>query len=355
MKEEMKFYLLAEKSGWNLQKYAIDYGKSLKETENYRTLANNINNAKDHLSFKARGLIESFDRLQFYTLNIKDCFILESSFDYLLLHSYPEYYINPLAIDPNYHGEINSIGELIFDFDGEDLTLNEIILDDTKSQEYKMERIEPQLEYYLSDMIKIADASIVDLKKQAINKTNFMSITFNILEILFFIFANVFLFVTWINPFEIFFDHFYNPVLTHVLTYLAYMYPLIIFLYDLSFIAFHIYRANVSESYNYAKRFLQKNTEKLFEDIGKRKEELKNYIEGAIYAKISLKNDIKDFSCLSESYVDLKAVMDYDKIKDRKLYRVLNALRFSLTTIAALSFVIFCIVYIIALVFKVSI
>ena len=65
MKEEMKFYLLAEESGWNLQKYATDYGKTLKETKNYQLLVNNINSAKEHLSFKAKGLIESFDRLQF--------------------------------------------------------------------------------------------------------------------------------------------------------------------------------------------------------------------------------------------------------------------------------------------------
>ncbi len=355
MKEEMKFYLLAEESGWNLQKYATDYGKTLKETENYQLLVNNINSAKEHLSFKAKGLIESFDRLQFYTLNIKDCFILESSFDYLLLHSFPEYYINPLAIDPNYKGDINSIGDLIINFDGKDTTLNEIILDETKSKEYKMERIEPQLDYYLSDMNKIADVSIANLKKKAITKKNFLSIFSYVSEILFFILANIFLFITWINPFEIFFNHFYQPTLTHALTYLAYMYPIIILLYDISFIAFHIYRANVSEAYNYAKRFLQKNTEKLFDDINKRKEELKNYIEGAIYAKISLKNDIKDFSCLSESYVDLKAVVDYEKIKNKKLYVFLNGLRFSMTTITGISFVIFLIIYIIAVVFQVAI
>ena len=354
MNEEMKFYLLAEESGWNMQEHALNFGQKLKDSDNYKKLVQHVDEAKEHLSYKAKGIIDSFQRLDFYTMTIKDCFLLETSFDYLYLHSFPEYYLNPLAVHPNYQGEVNSIGDLIIDFDGEDKTINEIILDESKSKEYKMARIDPRLDYYLSDMTKIADTSIKNLKKEAITKKHFKSNIFSIAEIIFFILVNVFMFFTWIYPFTIFFDHFYKPVYTHALTYLAYMYPMLVLLFDIIFVAFHVYKANINEAYNYAKRFLKRNPDKLFDDIAKRKEELKNYIEGAIYAKISLKNDIHDFSCLSEAYVDLKAVADNEKIKNRTSYKVLNALRYSTITLTGIGFVIFLIIYIIAVVFQVS-
>lgn len=355
MKEEMKFYLLAEESGWNLSPQAFKYGQELKSSDQYEKLKENVERAKDHLSHKARGLVDSFSHLNFYTSTIKDCFILESSFDHLYLHSFPEYYLNPLAVSPNYKGEITTIGELIFEFDGQDRALNDIILDEKESLEYKMERIEPRLEYYLSDMTRIAEESIKELEKNTISKNTVKGLLVPLLEIVFFILVHVFLFFTWINPFPIFFDHVYDPTPYHALTYLVYLYPLLVLIYDLSFIAFHIYRANINESYNYAKRFLKRSPEALLERITKRKEDLENYIRGAIYASIPLTNDISDFSCLSESYVDLKAIQDVQKYKNKKSYRFLRSSLYATTTITMIASLIFFIIYLVAFIFQVSI
>ncbi len=355
MKAQLRFYLLAEESGWNCTNQALNFGQKLKNSEEYKLLCNNVEEAKKHLSHKAKGVIDSFDRLDFYTVTVEDCFLLETSFDYLLLHSFPQFYLNPLAVDPNYEGEVNSIGDLFFDIDSKNMTLNDIILDEERSLEYKIKQIEPRLDYYVSDMKKITTASIKALKKNEMLKNKIGDNIRSAIEIIFFFIVNSFLVFTWINPFELFFNHFYNPVSYHALTYLAFLFPILVLLFDVIFIMFHTYKANITEAYNYAKRFLKKNESDVYDGIDKMKNILMNYIEGAIYAKIKLQNDIRDFSCLSQSYVNIRALLDYQVLKDKRSYKILHGLWASMTTIMVIAFVVFLIIYIIAIVLQVNI
>ena len=106
MDGKMKFYLLAELSGWNCQAYLKDERKKVQESESLSILKDNVRKAKGHLSGKAREVVRSYENLRIDPKTIYQAFLIENSIDYLALHSFPEYYINPLAIDPDYEGEI---------------------------------------------------------------------------------------------------------------------------------------------------------------------------------------------------------------------------------------------------------
>ena len=114
------------------------------------------------------------------------------------------------------------------------------------------------------------------------------------------------------------------------------MYFLILFLYDFFFLLFHSYRSRIYEPYNYARRFLKKNQEKLFQDIQDEKDKLYAYISLAITNHVTLKNDIKDFSKLSSSYIDFKSVNEVSAKANGRFYKIRHTLKNSFATLAGI-------------------
>ncbi|MFA6862192.1 MAG: hypothetical protein WCR56_07495 [Bacilli bacterium] len=353
----LKFYLLAEESGWNCSSYAFEYGPKIKDSQSYKILQSNLPEIRKSISGRANDIVVKSDSLRFDPKSVADCFILENKVNYLALHSFPEYYLNPLTIDPNYNGEVKSLGDLVFDYQGQECTLNDIILNDKDSLEIKKAEVNQQLEYFLSDANTLVYSSLAIVKKNAFssqkNKKN--QIIGTILEILLFISLNVFFAVMCIYPFPTFRLFLYYPDPSRVMTYLWYLYPILLFLFDLAFIVFHSYRAKISEPYNYAVRFLRKNSAKVFDDLRNGKEKIFDYIAGAINNRLVLKNDIKDFSKLSSSYIDFKAVINVSSLKEKRPYKVLRSLNVSFGTLAAVMGAISLIVFILGIAFNVAI
>lgn len=138
------------------------------------------------------------------------------------------------------------------------------------------------------------------------------------------------------------------------MTYVIYLFPFALFVYDVFFILFHSYRAKISEPYNYARRFLQKNSEKVFDDIQRQAESLSDYICGAINNRLLLQNDIKDFSKLSTSYVDFKKVLNVSSLMEGKTYKMLKSLKNIFSTISWVITMITFIIYMISATFRVG-
>ena len=356
MNDEMKFYLLAELSGWNCHTSVKDEKKRIQESESYRLLKENVHKARRHLSGKAREIVRGYETLKIDPKTVYQAFLVENTIDYLCLHSFPEYYLNPFAVDPDYNGEISSLGELIFECAGEEKPLNEIILDDNVSSRIKKEAVAYRLDAYLSDMENIVKHSIEQAKKEAFHpKRDTISAVLRFCEGAFFVLANVFLAFIFIRPFDIFFSFLYRPDPTRLMTYVLYLYPAFVFLYDVVFVLFQSYRARLRESFEYARRFLSKNADSVYESIRDTKERLYDYICGAINNRIELAGDIKDFSRLKDSYIDLRAVLLYGNLKKRRSYRFLRGLLIALTTITLFLFVFSFLVYLLGSLFEVAI
>ena len=356
MEDKLKFYLLAEESGWDCSTYAYEYSKKLTNSKAYKVLTVNILSMRNILGDKPKEIVDAFDNLDFEPRTLKDVFVVENTLNYLALHSFPEFYLNPLSINPNYSGDVSSIGDLMFNIYGKEMPLNEIITNDEIPLDIKKEEINDQLDYYLNDMNKLVVYSMQTLKRRAFaSKDDRKDLPFIFLEAFGFSAINFLLLFFFTYPNLWFRECLYVMDPSKSLTYLGILSPLLVFFYDFTFIFFHAYKSRISEPYNYARRFTRENTESIFKDIKQRKEELFDYICGAINNKITLSNDIKDFSKLSSSYIDFDKVLNVEKLKKKKGYIVLHSLVFVSATLAATVMLVTLIIYLISLSLKAAI
>lgn len=355
MENSLRFALLSELSG-NREYLAVkDYSKVLKASKAYQVLGYNVEEAKKHRSAKAQALVYSYQKISLEPNTVKDAFIMETALNYLALHSYPEYYLNPLAIDPTYHGEISTIGELVIDYKGKEASLNSIILDSHDSMMTKELEVDAYLNDCLSDMNGIVGETLTKLHKRAFQEEqthkDIVSMAFSSL---FFVLTNLALLFLLCYPFSPFLALFQSRDPGKVMTYVAYLYPLITLLYDFFFVFYHSYKANLSEPYNFARRFSKKNSSSIYQDVLYGKEQLKAYLFTAIETRTPLSNDLTEFSKLSSSSIDFEAIQKVEEQKKSRLFRFLTQMSFSLTilelTIAVVSFL----VYVLGLVFKVA-
>ncbi len=336
MDNELKFYLLAEKSGWNCSTYAFDYRRKLSSLSSYQILSYNVIEAKRHLSGKAKEVVKEYESIKLEPRTLEECFIIETKLNYLCLHSFPEYYINPLSVNPNYKGEINSIGDLIINIQGQDMSINEMIESDRFTPDMKKESVKDAIDDYASDMNVLVSNSIEAIQEGTRKRTKKFRALTQYMEILLFIIMNFFLFFTVLYPQNNYWECFYNPRPNYVLTYVSYVLPISILAYDFFFSIYHSINARIEESYHYAKRFLKYHSEKIYDDILYESEKLYDYLSGAINRHITLKNDILDFSRLSNSYIDFEELSKVDSAKKKKGYKAIRTLNYIFTTIAFL-------------------
>ena len=337
MNPKRYFYLLAEEGGWDCSSYAFSYRDQIVNSSAYRILQINVLECRKYPTSSAKRIAKDFDNLYLEPLTVKDTFVLERQINYLALHSFPAFYLNPLAIDPNYNGEVSSIGDLRFTLEGKERTLNEIILDKNSTIDRKKHDVNNKLEFFLKDRNGLVLESISQLKKQTSSdkkerKRRIRRISdfvycaiLNLLQLFFFLYPN-----------EIFRRGILTPTKSNPFAYIGWMYFLILFLYDFCFLLFHSYRSRIYEPYNYARRFLKKNQEKLFQDIQDEKDKLYAYISLAITNHVTLKNDIKDFSKLSSSYIDFKSVNEVSAKANGRFYKIRHTLKNSFATLAGI-------------------
>lgn len=330
MEENMTFFLLAEIASQNVSTKTKKLDPDFKSSSSYHILTYNMDDVRKHASGKAKALIYAYENINLNPKSIQDYFIMQTALDYLALHSYPEYYLNPFAIDPNYDGEVNSIGNLVIDYQGKDKTINEIILDEHDSLVIKKKEVNHYLEYYLSDMNSIIKESMESVTaRKLIEEANTKKRVLETLNSLFFILVNVLLLLLILVNFNNIRSTFLHLDFMKFTTYGIIFYPLATAIYDIFYSLYHSYKASVEEPYRYAIRFLRKNPDAVQKDVREQKEKLYDYICGAINNRIVLKNDIKDFTKLSSSYIDFKAVMEVNKKEKSHLYRTLKNLAWS--------------------------
>ncbi|MFA6624374.1 MAG: hypothetical protein WCS80_01245, partial [Bacilli bacterium] len=176
-----------------------------------------------------------------------------------------------------------------------------------------------------------------------------------VFEIISLSFMTVLMITIFTYHFPILDRYIFFPDFTKAMTYVVYLFPILYFLFAISTSVYHSYKAKISEPYNYASRFLKKNKSSIYDDIKSGKEKLYNYVSNAIDNKIVLVDDIKDFSKLSSSYIDFKAVLEVDSIKKKPTYRILSSLNGIFLTLSLVMSFISLIIFILGLAFNVSI
>ena len=126
------------------------------------------------------------------------------------------------------------------------------------------------------------------------------------------------------------------------------------YVFDIVFVLFQSYRARLRESFDYARRFLAKNADTIYETIRETRDDLYDYICGAINNRMALLGDIKDFSRLKDAYIDLRSVLLFDNLKKKRTYLLSKGLLLMMTTIAVIAFAFSFIVYLLGAIFGVA-
>lgn len=358
MDNTLKFYLLAEQGGWDTSAYAFKYRSTYPQSKAYQILSYNTIEAKHHISGPAKEIVHAFETLKIEPRSLADAFILETKLNYLALHSFPEYYLNPLAIDPNYNGEISTLGSLMLEVKGKDMSINDMILDEEITLEEKKEAADIKVNQYLEDMNQIVNSSIKSIRRSAFSKSNQDSdkrtLVFDFFSVFLLVLSDFFFAFSLLYPINQFWQEFYTASPGKFMSYLVYFYPVTLFLYNLFYALFHCYKAKISEPYNYARRFLKRNPEKVLDDIKYQADKLYDYLCGAINNRILLQNDIRDFSKLSSSYVDFNKVLNVSTLKEQKPYQVLHTLNNIFATISWVVNILTIIIYIFATALQIS-
>lgn len=354
MDNELKFYLLAETTGWNASTYAYDYRSKLTTSDAYRILSYNILEVKHHLNTEAKKIVEEYSSLKLEPINLRDAFIVQTRVNYLALHSFPEYYLNPLSISPTYSGDVTSIGELMIENENIEMSINDLIFDETITIDRKKEIVQEKVLFYLDEMNQLVYDSTKITTNKAFkndNKNNAFQLVRDIASQMTFFLSNVFLFFTLICPSIPYWNAFYTLQRDSFLTYISLIFQIMVLLNDIIYIIFHSYKGRISEPFNYAKRFLKKRTKTVLDDIKETADDLYDYIVGAILNKFRLENDIKNFSKLSTSYVDLTEVINVSNLKEKKPYKVLNNLSTAFITITGIILIVTFFSYIFSFIF----
>lgn len=339
MKSELNYYLLSEYTGWSCIEYAYTFRSDLFSSEAYAILNANIIEAKKHFSQKAKDLLKETKALNLEPKSVKEYYLTDIKINYLALNSYPEFYLNPLLIDPDYNGSITTIGDLIFKVDDENYTLNELIIDEDIDDEKKLNAIEQQLNYYQADMSNMTTDTIISIENRAkenkeIKKDN----RHQVYSVLILLISTFLLFFIYIYPFNSFRDAMYKLDLTKVSSVLGLLTPILYVLYLGFYLAYHAIRSRKNEHYNYAKRFLKRNSDSIYSDIQKARDELFEYIKLAIESKIELENDITKFSKLSSSYIDFKKLRN-ESNKNSTVYNLFHILSNIFTVVFIIIFI----------------
>lgn len=353
MKDELRFKLFSEIVSNDERSSIKNYDAILKGSEAYKILSYNIIDARKSRTRKAKALVYSFDNLTFKPKDVKDAFKLEIMLNYLALHSFPEYYLNPLAISPNYQGEVNSIGDLYIDYVKGDRTINSIIESDEETLGEKKEQIKKYIQYCKDDMATIIQESIDTIQKSLFHKSD-KKIVFlqEYFESFLFICFNFFLLFFLIYPFSDFQNLYLYFRPDKISGYIAWIYPIFTFVYDVVFMLFHSYKAKIMEPFNFAKRFLKRSEFKIYQDVEQKGNALYDYIYGAVKNHIQLKNDILEFSMLSTSYIDYEAILEAEEKKKSKSFVILRSLLFSISILEFFFLTLILFVYFFDLVFS---
>ena len=167
MREEDKVLLLAEILGVDTSKYIEKYIEELRSSTVFLSLCQNVRIARNIGSYKAQILIDEFESIDFSNIkSLKDYFILLSKINYLFYTSLESDYINPFF----YNAEIDSIetvGEIVVDFDSRRCSLNDMILDERYTTIYKIDYLK---NCYLDWRKEVVEKFINPLNSILVNK-----------------------------------------------------------------------------------------------------------------------------------------------------------------------------------------
>lgn len=295
MREEDKALLLAEILGVDTSKYVEKYIEELRSSDAFLMLCENVSKARKSYSYKAQRLINDFEAINFRKINsLQDFFILSIKINYLIQQSEESDYINPFFYNEEVD-QIKTVGEISIIFDNNKMNLNDMILDERYTSNYKIdyikecflgwrkEVVERVIDQYQCVLVKANNLPSVRGMNEGERNILWISVIYNIL----------FFFLPIIPSQAI--RLMYQGKANDIINIIFYIVCLLMFVLDTILIYIIAKKYKQSKEYNEALKVLNK-PDKIINEINKKSEKLYIYILSSLTNNKLLDNEISNYS-----------------------------------------------------------
>lgn len=337
-----KTLMLAEEFGVDVSSFTSSYLDAVVSSTAYAKLVENVCWAKNFPLKKAVALVSDFKSLNYNINSFEESVILASRINYLCSVSDESFYLNPLFTFSS-SVKTKSLGDLSVNYLGEDHTFNELIKNKTRSLDFKAKVIEKKVSYYNQEVDDFLTNIYSKTKvnkgmKSIVRKTIFTYLLLGIMAAACFLF-DIYMMVSTRHVFTWTFSHLRDVKSIS----LAGWGVLAFYVFSLMFFFFTILLGGkisyIFTPFFYFRRFGRAKTNKVFQRVNKKAQQLADYLFKACKNQKELSGDIKMFMLPKKFVSELTLYAEGYKIKSNKGYKILKFLAMvflSLTVISVL-------------------
>ena len=308
MREEDKVLLLCEIMGINTRPYVYKYVEELRNSDVFLKLCENVIKARKNKSFKAHRLIDEFELINFERIqSLKEFYCLSAKIHYLLANSEAEDYINPFFYNED---NVDTIGQILIDFDAQRFSLDDISLDERYTLNYKIDYIK---NLYLSWRNEVKEMVINPIKDAAINIDKLPSnVLFDfefVLYLWLIIMSNIMLVIGPFINVDVIKPLYDGTCEDGILNILFYILCGLIFVFNIYFIVSINKRLIRTRRYRMARKMVSK-ADKICEDIDRKCEAFYEYVLNALTETKPLTEKVKKIAIDNNYLLSLNYVVN---------------------------------------------
>lgn len=303
MKKEDKLLLLIELIGYDVSNFAKEKHFEFINSElmfNIRNLIKKNKNSKSPKYLIAQREYEKIKNMK--TMTIKEYFICYSKALKILFSLQSKEFVNPLMCSKS--EENTSLSALIIDFDGKSMTLGDIIMLETYSDNYKIDALKRQIISWKQEVddsfvrplqLLLTYPKNLPLKKKIPLNKKFIGVFLFCINIAFIV--SFFVKDNYICPILHFnYENYYISIPYYVLFSLT-------VLYDFCYTFLLLKRYNEHSDYLYAQNRILFNSRKIIKRIDRKTQKLYKKMLKCLIGKNEIKGEVKSFS-IKESDIE---------------------------------------------------
>lgn len=318
MREEDKVLLLAEIMGIDTSKYVEKYLDELRSSTIFMRLCNDVGKARNINSYKSQLLIDEFEAIDFSKINsLTKIHILYAHINYLVHKFEEEDNINPFFYNEDYD-KINTVGEISINFDGKNYTLNDMILDERYTLEYKLDYIKEQYLLWRKELVeKIREPlKFLMVKEKKIPNIQVIDEGF-VIALIFIGLANICFLIAPLFP-SAFIDNLYSGTAESWIQIIFYIASLLMLAIDIYSIIYVTIRHKKRSKYVRAIKIIN-NSNLIIEELNNKCVKFYSYVLDGLTDGKLLKNPISKYSLSKKYLTAIGGIIRFINNPDEKL------------------------------------
>lgn len=310
--------LLMEASGINCYKVVQQLSVSLKNSPVY--IESMIKLQQASLTYLPSLMYEyaSLRDLDFAVTNMMDYASLETHVFEYAIHSFVNWWVNPFEKEQPKDCPL-SIGQLLIDYKGEILTIDELIVNNDISDEDKIEIVSKRIDGWHKDQV-FRMTNVIDEVKSRDRRAGGLRFIESFLSVLLLLFSNFFSLYLFSNG--LMREFLISPDWSYLSTYALFIPIVGTLIYDILFATIFSIKSRRDSGFDYVLNFSKNKSVQLLNKIDKLAGNLMSYLVEHIKDKMILDKDSINRFVFEES-TKIKSML---KITRQKNHRILDTL-----------------------------